>query len=440
MNIKEYLEKARQILECEPPRMDRQKLSVFVEGFLDQRERYLAIAREYGSPLYLFDEEALIKRAQQFKDAFRAAMPGSKFFYALKSNDHSFLIKTVLSHGYGADVSSGKELAQAVGQGAKDIIFSGPGKTDEELELACAYPGEVIVLIDSFGELRRLQVIALKKNVCMRAGVRLMVDESGLWRKFGIPLASLSSFLKEASACERIDCCGLQFHSSWNHDAGRQVSFLAQIGQALSELDRDMRRKINFVDIGGGYWPDYGEWIQPSATPAGRLRQAIQPVSAVAAEHYCLPALTINDFAAQLAAALKEYVFPHLDCVLHLEPGRWISHDAMHIVLTVIDKKSPDVAVADGGGNIIGWERFESDYFPVINLSRPALDEHSCMVFGSLCTPHDIWGYSYFGSGIEPGDVLLIPTQGAYTYSLRQQFIKALPKEVVFNSKDSYLV
>ena len=56
--------------------------------------------------------------------------------------------------------------------------------------------------------------------------------------------------------------------------------------------------------------------------------------------------------------------------------------------------------------------------------------ERQCLVAGSLCTPHDIWGYGYFGDGIQVGDVLLVPNQGAYTYSLRQEFIKPLPKSV----------
>ena len=110
-----------------------------------------------------------------------------------------------------------------------------------------------------------------------------------------------------------------------------------------------------------------------------------------------------------------------------MEPGRWLCHDAMHILLTVADRKSPDVIITDGGTNAVGWERFESDYFPVINLTRPGLDEHDCLVSGSLCTPHDLWGYSYFGDDIREGDLLLVPNQGAYTYSLRQQFIKPLP-------------
>jgi len=94
--------------------------------------------------------------------------------------------------------------------------------------------------------------------------------------------------------------------------------------------------------------------------------------------------------------------------------------------------KAPDLAVTDGGTNALGWERYESDYFPVLNLTRPSMTEKQCMVLGSLCTPHDVWGYAYWGETIKEGDILMIPTQGAYTYSLRQQFIKDLPGVIVY--------
>ena len=102
-----------------------------------------------------------------------------------------------------------------------------------------------------------------------------------------------------------------------------------------------------------------------------------------------------------------------------------------------MDKKARDLVITDAGTNAIGWERFETDYFPVINLSRPETIEHECYILGSLCTPHDVWGYSYWGKDIQPGDVLMIPTQGAYTYSLRQEFIKLLPAVVMLDKKNS---
>jgi diaminopimelate decarboxylase len=143
-----------------------------------------------------------------------------------------------------------------------------------------------------------------------------------------------------------------------------------------------------------------------------------------------LPATGIDEFAAAIAAALQEHVLAHIDCRIHVEPGRWLCSDAMHILITVVDKKADDLVIADAGTNALGWERFESDYFPLVNLTRPGLTERACTVFGSLCTPHDVWGFSVHGAGIEAGDVLLVPRQGAYTYSLRQRFIKPLPEVV----------
>jgi diaminopimelate decarboxylase len=58
------------------------------------------------------------------------------------------------------------------------------------------------------------------------------------------------------------------------------------------------------------------------------------------------------------------------------------------------------LVITDAGTNTIGWERFETDYFPVLNLTRPDLTERPCHVLGALCTPHGVWGYSYFGQDI----------------------------------------
>jgi diaminopimelate decarboxylase len=71
----------------------------------------------------------------------------------------------------------------------------------------------------------------------------------------------------------------------------------------------------------------------------------------------------------------------------------------------------------------------------VVNLSRPSVREIRNNIFGSLCTPDDIWGFSVFGAGIETGDILLIPDQGAYTYSLRQSFIKPKSRVVRFDGR-----
>ena len=107
----------------------------------------------------------------------------------------------------------------------------------------------------------------------------------------------------------------------------------------------------------------------------------------------------------------------------------------MHILLQVVDKKDSRTVITDGGINLLGWERPLTEFIPVINLTRPSRKENPQRVFGSLCTPHDVWGTSIFGNGIEVGDILLIPDQGAYTYSLRQSFIKPKAKVVRFDGE-----
>ncbi|UCG63214.1 MAG: alanine racemase [Candidatus Zixiibacteriota bacterium] len=425
-----FILRAAELLNKKTARLDDQDLKRFVQSFLDRRESFLGLIRGHGSPLYAVDTAALTLRVKQFREAFLAAIPEAKFFFALKSNSHPLIATTLVRKGFGLDVSSGRELEAAIDHGAQDIVFSGPGKLPEELEIAIRHSSHVTVLIDSFGELKRLEEVASRMDTAVRAGVRITTDESGIWRKFGIPLDSLGKFFESADGCRHVNVCGVQFHLSWNMNSEPHVIFLARLGSELGRLGNKFRRRIRFIDIGGGYWPEAGEWLQPAATPEGVLRTAMSEELMSPHEHYWRPSAPITDFAQHIGQALRKHLPDDMKCAIYAEPGRWLCHDAMHILLTVVDRKAPDVVITDGGTNAVGWERFETDYFPVINLSRPGLKEHGCLVAGSLCTPHDIWGYSYFGDDIRPGDILLVPNQGAYTYSLRQHFIKPLPKSV----------
>ena len=119
-----------------------------------------------------------------------------------------------------------------------------------------------------------------------------------------------------------------------------------------------------------------------------------------------------------------------------MEPGRWISNPSMHILLEVVDKKDQWTVITDGGTNLLGWERPLTEFIPVINLTNCSLEERPIRIFGSLCTPHDVWGHSVFGSHLEKGDILLIPDQGAYTYSLRQTFIKPVARVIRYDGKE----
>lgn len=426
-----FLRRASEILSQHTPTLDSAELTAFVGKFLNRRDDFLAIANSHGSPLYLIDDAALRAQARRFNAAFASVLTDFRPFYAIKSNNCPEIANILVSEGLGLDVSSGLELQLALDAGADNIIFSGPAKMPDELALAVAHHDKIIVLIDSFVEVERLESAAAHRGVVMRAGVRLTVDNRGLWRKFGIPMENLSKFIDTVASCRHIELQGLQFHTSWNLDPSTPIAVIARLGKAIADLPMHHRSRIKFIDIGGGYWPEAGEWLHSSSTPEGKLKEAIEPSEHPDATHHWIPSTPINAYAAQVASALKQHIFTHITCRILLEPGRWICQDGMHILIAVVDKKGDDLVIADAGTSALGWERLETDYFPVLNLSRPSLDEYPCYILGSLCTPHDVWGYSYFGDGIEPGDVLLIPTQGAYTYSLRQHFIKPLPKTIV---------
>ena len=223
---------------------------------------------------------------------------------------------------------------------------------------------------------------------------------------------------------------GLQFHSSWNLGPEPQAAFIEELSGTLRGLPAPLLRGISFIDIGGGYWPPQGEWLRPGGTPAGRLRNILSGEEPGPRERYILASAPLEEFAASISRALEASLPGEVDCDIYLEPGRWLCHGNMHLLMSVVDVKAPDIVITDAGTNAVGWERFEHDWFPVVNLSRPSPEEHDMLVLGSLCTPHDVWGWSYHGEDIRPGDLLMIPFQGAYTFSLRQEFIKPLPSTV----------
>jgi len=428
-DLDDYLQRAKAMLQATPDALDDQAVRDCVSDFLTRREDYLELTRECGSPLYVLDRDLLRMRAQRFVGAFAGRLDRPPHvFFAMKSNHHPQVAGTFMESGLGLDVSSGWELQQALDLDARNILFSGPGKTDAELAMAIQNSDRVTLLIDSFGELERLAAQSACTSAPLRCGVRLNSDPLGPWRKFGIASEELAAFISRANQCPGIAFCGLQFHLSWNLTPERQVSMIRSMDPLLKSLPESHRRQLEFLDIGGGYWPEPGEWLQWAGTPQGGLREQLNPGSTIGTQRFVVPAAPIETFADILCRELQTCVLPHADLQIYLEPGRWLCHPCMHLLTTVVDRKRADLAITDAGTSAIGWERFEVDFSPVINLTQPSLRELDCEIQGSLCTPRDLWGYTCWGADAAPGDVLLIPNQGAYTYSLRQTFIKDLPR------------
>ena len=299
--------------------MSKDFLDSFVETYVERKECYLRAVKKYGSPLYILETDVLVQKAKQFKEAFVTRLPKVRCYFAMKSNNLPLITKILVEEGFGIDVSSGIELSRALSNGACDIIFSGPGKTEEELKLAMKYSSKVTILLDSIGEIERIKRLLKTGNDRVKVGVRLNNNPSGLWRKFGIPLDQLQMCYREIKAVPNLEFKGLQCHSSWNLEPDRQIEFIKILGACLRSMPMDFLDSIEFIDIGGGYWPQQGEWL----------------VGDNSLEHYHLPAHSIDDFANKLALALKSNILNQTECAICLEPGRWICNDSMHILCVV---------------------------------------------------------------------------------------------------------
>jgi diaminopimelate decarboxylase len=411
-------------------------IRTYLKSLLEKRDVLLESAGRFSTPQYFFDEPALAKSLSTFNEVFSQYLERFRIFYAVKSNSFPGLCKYVSDAGHGLDVSSGVELSMALSLGCKNILFSGPAKTDQELNLAFQNKDKVTLLMDSAGEMERVSRLVQETDIGeipLKVGFRLRGQHHGVWGKFGIPPEQFLDLFTRALTVKSLDPRGIQFHTSWNMGPEAQVKMIERVGACVKALPESSQRRLKFLDIGGGYWPERGEWLNAQNTTSGKLLQTLDPDFEFKPRHYYHPAKSLDHFAREISAALRSQGKPLSELEIFMEPGRWLSTPAMHVLIKVTDKKEATVVIADGGINLLGWERPLFEFIPLLNLTRPSLREFSVRVFGNLCTPLDIWGTTLFGEGVENGDVLLVPDQGSYTYCLRQSFIKPIARVVRFD-------
>ena len=214
-----------------------------------KKSKILAIAKKNETPFYLIDDAELNKSIGEFESGFRKPLRQSRFFYAIKTNYHPHILRTAVKRGWGLDASSGRELDLALQAGARQILFTGPGKTDKELALAQKHAGRVILNIDNFSELARVGKLLRGKTTKLRAGVRFFSKLHETWSKFGIPLKDLGRFWHQAGKIRNLELSGVQFHSSLNRFPGRNAKIIAELGGYLkSKFPKTFLEEIKFIE------------------------------------------------------------------------------------------------------------------------------------------------------------------------------------------------
>lgn len=408
----------------------------------------LSLAEAYSTPLYVYDAEEATSNISLFQEAFRQAGTPISIYYAVKSNPYIGLLKTVVEAGAYLDVSSRSELALALEAGSSRIVYTGPAKTKEDLELILSHNERIFVHLDSPHELEVLGSLVKGRSEPYRCGVRVCGQAQSKWSKFGIPLLDLNEFIRAAKRFPELCLSALQFHISFNTDSSAYVNTLREIGSYIAaEVSPDDAVRLSAIDIGGGFWPPAFEGIY-SWNPECIIRNSYKSgvLEAILRDEIeerviTYPYTPIDTMASEISAAFQEYIKPVAPSIsLWAEPGRFISHSVVHMLLKVIDiKRQQQLLITDGGNNMIGYERYQwQDYVPLFDLTHFSADkEIPWLSYGSLCTANDLWGYYIYATKIEIGDVLVLPYQGAYTNTLAQNFIRHVPQFAELKSYSS---
>ena len=408
-----------------------------IKEIIGKKDIFFEAAKKYGTPQYILDEEKLKKKAMNFMSTFRSYMPNSDFFYAFKSNDLPYLIKRLKSYGYNADVASLFELQLALKIGFDKIIFTGPGKSDEELKLAINNRDKVIINIDNEDELDRIMAFNEKARVSIR--VNFGPDAVDVWSKFGISLNDLKRIVLKAR--EKLELAGFHFHSSWNDTPERYCNNIKMLGEYLK---KNKITDFEFLDIGGGIYPE----DQATLSKFSHKYMLIEMIEEISGKKipfdfrkFSVDEVdSLDEFGRKISSYLRKYIFClNKDIKIYFEPGRRISNNPTHILLKVIAEKDGSVIV-DGGMNLVGGlDFYDYAFSPIINLSNPSFKLNKKIIYGSLCKATDLWGYSFFGKDCKKGDLLIVLMQGSYSFSRAWRLIKENAPYTVFDGKKLFL-
>jgi diaminopimelate decarboxylase len=384
-----------------------------IDGHLEVRDNHLFIGgvdsielvEEYGSPLFVMNEQRIRDNYQRYQKAF----PDADIYYAAKANGSLSVLRILAQEGAGADVFSEGELYLALLAGIpKDrILFNGNSKTDHELEYAVETG--VRVSVDSMDELRTLAAIAKEAGETVDIAFRVNPDVSpkthpkiatGLsTSKFGIPHSMVVEAYQLARELEGVMPIGIHCHiGSQILDVSPFVEMTEKMMDLVEQIDR-LGIKLEFLDLGSGLGIPYKK-DEPAPTPQD-LADAILPV--------------FNERADAIG------VHPRLI----FEPGRYIVGDTTVLLTKVnlVKEAHKKFVGVDVGFNLLIRPAMYDAYHHVLVANK--VEESPAGLYtiaGPICESGDILAQDRELPRVEKGDVIAVLDAGAYGFSMSSQY------------------
>lgn len=402
-----------------PPTVEVSEKGHLVIGGCDA----VALAEEFGTPLYVFDEAMLRQKCAEFKDEFGRRYPDTSIVYAGKAFINRALALLFREEGLGLDVVSGGELsiARSVDFPMAEVYLHGNNKSAEELGLALELKVGRIV-IDNTQELEMLAQMAGQRGAAPDVLLRLTpgvdphthqhITTGVVDSKFGIPLTGADEAVARAMSSANLNLIGLQFH------LGSQIFETEPYGAAISvilDLAVEMRLKYGFklqeLDIGGGFAVQY-------------------TVDS--------PAPSVADYAETIVSAIKEKCREHsLDLPkLVVEPGRSIVGRAGVALYQVgVVKEIPGVRCyvsVDGGmADNIRPAIYGARYEAVVANKMHQKATRKVTIAGKFCESGDILIKDIDLPEVVAGDIVAVPDSGAYCLAMASNYNASLKSAIV---------
>lgn len=358
------------------------------------------LAQEFGTPLYVYSQEALTSALDKYKQAFANLNP--LICYAVKANGNLSILKHFANLGCGFDIVSGGELARIIHAGIKtdNVIFSGVGKTKEEIK-AALNANIKCFNVESIPELNRINEVAgsLKKVAPISLRINPNVDakthpyiSTGLKKnKFGIAYEEALNAYLFAKSLPNLKITGIDCH------IGSQLTDVSPLIEACERImvlvDKLAQNDINLshIDLGGGVGIRYKDEELPDLTA---YAQAVEKI--------------IGNRALKLV----------------LEPGRSLVGNA-GVLLTEVQYikqgESKNFVIVDAAMNDLMRPSLYDAYHDIVPVLQKNIKPINADVVGPICETGDFIGKERSLS-VEAGDLLAINSAGAYGSSMSSNY------------------
>ncbi len=384
------------------------------------------LAEKYGTPLIAYDVRKIKKQIRGFKQAFEDAGVKYMVSYASKAFSALAMYQLINKYGLGCDIVSGGELYTALkgGMPPERIEFHGNNKLQDELEMAVDEKIGTIV-VDNFREIKLLDHVLRRKHASIGVVLRvtpgieaethqyIMTGQSNSKFGFDIRSGQAEEALQQLMKNPRMNLMGIHCHIGSQIFA---VNGFLMAAEKLVEVLADWKKRFGYeadvLNLGGGFGIRYNDFDQP--LPAEEFVSAIVE--------------RVKELVAKYELKMPEII---------IEPGRAMVGEAATTLYTIGSRKDVDgvchfLAVDGGMGDNIRPALYDAHYEAYLADRPNALREQMVTVVGKYCESGDVLVHDCALPNTKPGDILAMPSTGAYGYTMASNYNRNPRPAVVF--------